>query len=105
APSALSLARLVARHRIDVIHAHMARDYSLAAFAARQNVTTKFVVTRHVLFPLSRFHKRTLARASRIIAVSAATERHLKEQDLLPAQRIVVIRNGIDLEKFQTVNS
>jgi len=105
AQSALSLAKLVKRHHIDVIHAHMARDYSLAAYAARQNASTKFVVTRHVLFPLSRFHKRTLARASRVIAVSAATARHLKEQDLLPADRIAVIRNGIDLEKFQTVNS
>ena len=105
AQSALSLARIVERHHVDVVHAHMARDYSLASYAARGNATTRFVVTRHVLFPLSRFHKRTLARASRVIAVSAATARHLKEQDLVPEERIVVIRNGIDVKKFRTANS
>lgn len=105
APSALSLARLVQRHQVDVIHAHMARDYSLGAYAARRNVRTKFVVTRHVLFPLNRFHKRTLAQVSRLIAVSAATAKHIKEQDLVPSERIVVIRNGIDVKKFRTANS
>ena len=103
--SALSLAQLVSRHRVNVIHAHMARDYSLAAYAARRNRNTKFVVTRHVLFPLNRFHKRTLARASRVIAVSEATARHLQEQRLVAPERIVVIRNGIDLEKFQAIDS
>src|SRR3954466_4479507 len=34
AMSARALARIVKEERIDVIHAHMARDYSLAAYAA-----------------------------------------------------------------------
>lgn len=102
AQSAYGLARIVARCRIDVVHAHMARDYSLAAYAERLNSKTKFVVTRHVLFPLNRLHKRTLAHASHVIAVSAATARHLQSQELVPLERIVVIRNGIDVERFRT---
>ena len=99
--SAHQLARLVQQEKIDVVHAHMARDYSLAAYATRRNPTTRFVVTRHVLFPLSRFHKRTLAYASRVIAVSKATARSLSSQSLVPAEKIVVIRNGIDVKRFR----
>ena len=100
ARSAHQLARLVEQHRIDVVHAHMARDYSLAAYAKRRNPTAKLVVTRHVLFPLNRFHKRTLAHASRVIAVSEATGRHLRSQELVATEKIEVIRNGIDVERF-----
>src|SRR5258708_2280492 len=42
-PSAHELDRFVRRQRIEVVHAHMARDYSLAAYAARRNRETKFI--------------------------------------------------------------
>lgn len=103
AVSAHQLARLIEQQQIDVVHAHMARDYSLAAYATRRNTTAKFVVTRHVLFPLNSFHKRTLAHASRVIAVSEATANGLRSQALVPAEKIVVIRNGIDVERFKQV--
>lgn len=99
--SAHQLESLVEQQRIDVVHAHMARDYSLAAYATRRNSTTKFVVTRHVLFPLNRFHKRTLAHASRVIAVSEATAKCLKSLALVPPEKIAVIRNGIDVQRFR----
>jgi nucleoside-diphosphate-sugar epimerase len=60
APSAQALNSLVKQKQIDVVHAHMARDYSLAAYAAQRNPSTRFFVTRHVLFRLNRFHRRTL---------------------------------------------
>jgi len=98
--SARQLARLVKQQRIDVVHAHMARDYSLAAYATRGASTTRFVVTRHVLFPLNRFHKRTLAHAACVIAVSEATARSVKSQRLVPPEKIRVITNGIDVERY-----
>ena len=52
--SARELEKFVRRKRIEVVHAHMARDYTLASYAARRNSRTKFVVTRHVLFKLNR---------------------------------------------------
>ena len=100
APSARSLARFVKEHHIDVVHAHMARDYSLAAYAIRGNRQAKLFVTRHVLFPLSRFHRRTLTRATRIIAVSGAVGRQLRSQQLVSDEKIVVIPNGIDVNRF-----
>jgi L-malate glycosyltransferase len=105
APSAQALASLVKKRQINVVHAHMARDYSLAAYAARRNPTTKLIVTRHVLFPLNRFHRRTLSQVARIIAVSRAVGRQLESQGLVPAERIAVIPNGVDFARFDRARS
>ena len=99
-PSAYELERFVRRQRIDVVHAHMARDYSLASYAARRNRRTKFVATRHVLFRLNRLHRQTLARATRVIAVSAAVARELRSQGILRDEQIAIIPNGVDVDRF-----
>lgn len=101
--SAHELARFVRKHEIEVVHAHMARDYSLAAYAAHRNRATKFVVTRHVLFPLNRLHRQTLGRAHRVIAVSHAVARELRRERITSDDRIVVVHNGIDVERFARV--
>lgn len=98
--SAHELDRYVRRRGIEVIHAHMARDYSLAAYAARRNRETKFVATRHVLFQLNRLHRHTLARATKVIAVSAAVARELRAQRILSEWQIAVIPNGVDVDRF-----
>ncbi|HKE58222.1 MAG TPA: glycosyltransferase family 4 protein, partial [Pyrinomonadaceae bacterium] len=98
--SARGLARLVKQQKIEVIHAHMARDYSLAAYAARSSRDTKLIVTRHVLFPLNSLHRRVLSRANRVIAVSRAVANQLRAQRLIDDQRIAVVPNGIDVERF-----
>jgi len=100
AASARQLARIVREQNIQVIHAHMARDYPLAAFAARMNRGAKLIISRHVLFPLSRLHAVALANVARVIAVSDAVSRKLREQQLFPAEKIAVVRNGIDVERF-----
>jgi glycosyltransferase involved in cell wall biosynthesis len=99
-PSAHELERLVRRERIDVVHAHMARDYSLASYAARRNRHTKFIATRHVLFQLNRLHRHTLARATRVIAVSAAVAKELGSQGILKPEQIAIVPNGIDVDRF-----
>jgi L-malate glycosyltransferase len=100
AQSARELARLVKQHHIAVVHAHMARDYSLAAYAARRSPLTKLLVTRHVLFPLNRLHRRTLAKAARIIAVSSAVANQLRSQRLVSEDRIAVVANGVDVDRL-----
>ena len=99
--SAYELERFVRRQRIDVLHAHMARDYSLASYAARRNPQTKFIATRHVLFQLHRLHRHTLARAARVIAVSRAVATQLRTQQIVDEKRIAIIPNGVDVDRFR----
>ena len=98
--SAQDLSRLVRRNKIQIVHAHMARDYPLAAYAARANAASKLIITRHVLFTLSRLHRITLSRAARIIAVSNAVAFRLRADAIAPAEKISVVLNGIDTARF-----
>jgi len=100
APSAIELAHLISKRKIDIVHAHMARDYPLAAYATRRNRSSRFIITRHVLFPLSRLHAVTLSNVARVIAVSDAVARRLGEQQIFPAAKVVTIHNGIDVERL-----
>ena len=103
AASALELARLINRKEIEIVHVHMARDYPLAAYAARRNRKSRLIITRHVMFPLSRLHGVTLSNVARVIAVSEAVARRLREQQLFPVDRIVTVPNGIDVARFAEV--
>ena len=100
AQSAQGLARIVKQNEIEVVHAHMARDYSLAAYAAHSYPKPKFFVTRHVLFPLNRLHRRTLSKTTKVIAVSEAVAKQLSEQQLVPEEKIAIVPNGIDVDRF-----
>jgi L-malate glycosyltransferase len=97
--SAIKLARFVRQHEVDIVHAHVARDYPLAALAARR-AGARLVLTRHVLFPLSRIHKLTLRRTTRVIAVSQAVADSLHAQGIFDPEKIVRIHNGIDVDRF-----
>ena len=105
AKSAGGLAKLIRSRKIEIVHAHMARDYPIAAYAARRNAGAKLIVTRHVLFPLNRLHKLTLGRVSRVIAVSRAVERDLHAQALVSPEKISVVHNGVDVARLETVCS
>lgn len=101
AKSARSLAQLVSTNQIQIVHAHMARDYPLAAYAARMNPSSKLIVTRHVLFPLNRLHRITLSKAARIIAVSQAVASQLRADAVARLEKTTVVLNGIDTGRFQ----
>ena len=100
AKSARDLSQLVRRNKIEIVHAHMARDYPLAAYAARRNPGSKLIITRHVLFPLNRLHRITFAGAARIIAVSQAVASRLQTDAIGAAEKISVVLNGIDTTRF-----
>jgi glycosyltransferase involved in cell wall biosynthesis len=101
AKSARELAKLVRKNRIQIVHAHMARDYPLAAYATRQNKDARLIVTRHVLFPLSRLHRITLSGDARMIAVSQAVASQLRSDGVVKPERISVVLNGIDTSRFE----
>jgi glycosyltransferase involved in cell wall biosynthesis len=97
--TALKLARFVRQKEIDIVHAHIARDYPLAAFVAGR-AGARLVLTRHVLFPLNRIHKLTLRRTSRVIAVSESVAAELRAQGIFDPEIVVCIHNGIDVDRF-----
>jgi len=101
AKSARDLAKLVKRNEIEIVHAHMARDYPLAAYAAGTNPGSRLIITRHVLFRLSRLHRITLSKSARVIAVSQAVASQLRADAVVSPEKISVVLNGIDTARFQ----
>src|SRR5215203_6676144 len=96
--SAQRIARFISEKNIEIIHAHAARDYIPASLVCRLTKNSKFVLTRHVLFPMKPFHRLTLTNLSRAIAVSPAVEAKL--QMIFPKGKIEVIPNGIRAENI-----
>ncbi len=97
--TALKLARFATENRIQIIHAHVARDYPLAALVARRS-SARLILTRHVLFPMSRAHSLALRGTVRVIAVSQAVADVLRGQRIFSPEKIVLIHNGIDIDRF-----
>lgn len=100
--SAWKLRRFARDRNIEIIHAHIARDYPLASLVAG-SMRPKLVLTRHVLFPMGKLHKLTHRRVARVIAVSEAVAASLREQNIFDEAQIAIVRHGIDLERFQSV--
>ncbi|MFN2500716.1 MAG: glycosyltransferase family 4 protein [Pyrinomonadaceae bacterium] len=91
--SAKKIARFVEKNGIDIVHAHVARDYIAASVAARTTKGVKMVLTRHVVFPLKPFHRFALRNVDAAIAVSSVVGRELAR--IFPAEKIRHIPNGI----------
>jgi glycosyltransferase involved in cell wall biosynthesis len=100
-PSAWKLRKFVREQQIEIIHAHVARDYPLAAVALGRSQRAKLILTRHVLFPLSSVHGLTKGRVTRVIAVSQAVADNLHVQNIFDPDQIAIIRHGIDLSRFR----
>lgn len=96
--SARRIAAFTRKNKVQIIHAHVARDYIPASIASLLVKKAKFVLTRHVLFPLQPFNRFALKNLSKAIAVSSAVEASL--QKVFPANKIATIPNGIEIEKW-----
>jgi glycosyltransferase involved in cell wall biosynthesis len=94
--SAQRIAEFVRENNIEIVHAHVARDYIPASLASRIAKSAKFVLTRHVLFPMKPFHKFALSNLSKAVAVSSAVEANLHRT--FATEKVCLISNGIDVE-------
>lgn len=92
--SARRIAQFAEKNEIDIIHAHVARDYIAASVAAR-SANTRLVLTRHVLFPMKSFHRFALRNVDAAIGVSSSVRDQLER--VFPPHKVHVISNGIDL--------
>lgn len=91
--SAKQIARFVEQNDIEIIHAHVARDYIAASVAARSAKKTRLVLTRHVMFPMKSYHRFALGNVDAAIAVSAPVATQLTR--VFTPNKIHVIPNGI----------
>jgi glycosyltransferase involved in cell wall biosynthesis len=98
--SARKLAGIIRKNEIEVVHAHLARDYPIGSIAVRltRSLKTKLVLTRHVLFPMKSVQKFALSNVSKVIAVSDAAQTSL--QKTFPTEKIVCVPNGIEIENW-----
>ena len=101
----IGLAGFVRAHDIEIIHAHAARDYHLAALAVKLASRGSLVLTRHALFPLRSINRPLLRNAGRVIAVSQAVAESLRRNGVIESSKITVIHNGIDIDRFEQSNA
>jgi len=101
--SARDIARLVSEHGIDIVHAHMGRDYLVAALACKQANRAKLVLTRHHYLPLKRgaLYRWMLRDVAAVIAVSDSVRDSVIERLQVPAERVRMLPNWIDPERFK----
>lgn len=102
--SAQRLASIIRRHGIEVMHAHIARDYTFSGIAARMaqrsGQKVRFFITRHHFNPIKSnpVYAWTIGEAKALIAVSDSVRERLVEAFPQYAERIVVVPNWIDAQ-------
>ncbi len=97
--TARKLASFAQNNSIELMNAHIARDFTITALAARFALIP-FVITRHVLFPMHRMHRLLLRRAAFAIAQSNAVADNLRKERVFPDEKIATIRLGLDIDRF-----
>jgi glycosyltransferase involved in cell wall biosynthesis len=94
--SALKLRKTLRDQKIELVHAHVARDYTIVAAAAWGLPDVAVVFTRHLLYPVKRH-----ALYRRVDGWLAPTTQILKTLGPLKPKRAEVIPNWVDIGKFQ----
>jgi glycosyltransferase involved in cell wall biosynthesis len=100
--SAQGLANVIRKQRIDVLHAHLARDYTYCGIAARiasgMGNPVGFFITRHHFNPIKSnpMYSWTIGEARALIAVSESVRETLIDSFPNFADRVVTIPNWID---------
>lgn len=104
------LARWMRREHVRVLHTHLFTADTYGRIAARiARVPAIFCTVHNIVNPWKgRIHSAIdwlLARLStRVIGCTDEVAEVLKTRDHLPAMRVVAIRNGIDLRRFQSIS-
>lgn len=103
--SVSAIADVINQHGIDIVHAHVGRDYLVAAMACRRAPKAKLVLTRHHYLPLKRnpIYRWLLEDVGAVIAVSDSVRDSIIERLGLPGERVITIPNWIDPVRFQLI--
>ena len=96
--TALRLRSVLRKNHFDVVHAHVARDYTLVLAAAWGIPNVKVVLTRHLLYPVKRH-----ALYRRVDGWLAPTSQILRTLGPLEPKHSDVIPNWVNVRKFAFV--
>jgi glycosyltransferase involved in cell wall biosynthesis len=93
--TAVRLRRFMKRNAFDIVHAHVARDYTVVAAAALE-LPVKVIFTRHLLYPV-----RGNPLYRRVDGWIAPTSQMLANLAPLQPKRSALVPNWVDLNKFR----
>jgi glycosyltransferase involved in cell wall biosynthesis len=96
----LRVSRCVRSHGIEIIHSHSRRAHWVAAQVSRLS-DVPHVTTIHQPPPVHLFSQLFPCLGDRTIAIDEAVVGHLQAHFPGAAQKIALVRNGIDLEQFK----
>jgi|UniRef100_UPI0040489F1A glycosyltransferase involved in cell wall biosynthesis len=98
----------IRQHQITVIHAHKSGDMRLAAFLVQLAPDLKLFFTDHMGVSMSKkdwLHRWMYSKVTRLFSISRATHARNLNAFPLPAERITMLYNGIDLRPYQPPSS
>ncbi|MBL8208524.1 MAG: glycosyltransferase family 4 protein [Blastocatellia bacterium] len=101
--SAKRLSKLITEHKIEVVHAHLARDYPVTGLATK-NLSVRFFLTRHHFNPIksSSLYEASIRHAIKLIAVSETVRQELAKAFPALQDHIEIIPNWL---RFATLLS
>jgi len=104
--SARSISELVTEHGIDIVHAHLGRDYLVAAMACRRAKKSRLVLTRHHYLPIKQnaIYRWLLQDLGAVIAVSSSVGESIADRLAIDPKKVHVIPNWIDPDRFNPID-
>ena len=98
------LKKLIAKHKVDIVHAR-SRAPAWSALEACKQTAVHFMTTCHAPYnirdkKLKHFYNSSIARGERVIAISEHVANYLRENYGLNDKTIRLVHRGIPIEKF-----
>lgn len=93
--NAQKIAKIIREKEIEIVHAHVTKDYFPSSLACRVAQKPKFVLTRHSPSSMKSFQRFSLTNLGKAIAVSEGIKADL--QRLFAKEKTVIIPNGFEI--------
>lgn len=101
--NAKSIAKLINKYKVDIIHAR-SRAPAWSAYMAAKATGAKFITTFHGIYNFDghfkKYYNSIMTKGERVIAVSDFVKAHIMEQYGVEEERIRVIHRGVDHNYF-----
>lgn len=104
------LKKYIKKNNIKILHTHLIEADLLGFLMKTLNKNLIWITTKHAtdsfrkIPPIGILDGWTCNLANRVIAVSYSLKKFLNKYELIPANKISVIHNGIDLNKFKKID-